>query len=211
MTASTGEKKKKKRNKRRVAKYEDGLGEPSGSPPRSALSSTLFGSGEWEKLQGKNRSSGSRAPQDKTKPRAWPSFTETPCCIWGVLRVREDPKSVWSCDICLLPAKDTRGSVVSVKGPWKILNLYWESHLTLQPPDRRDNLHSLKPGLTLALQETVVSAFPLLQSLLIDSHVGHLPSTQLQPPQILLQGPTLTVFLLHLQSPLQRAWTSTAT
>lgn len=54
-------------------------------------------------------------------------------------------------------------------------------NFSVQLPDRRDHTPSLKPGSTLVLQQIVVNAFPQLQYLFFDSHVGRPPSPQLQP------------------------------
>lgn len=90
---------------------------------------------------GKNRPSGSWAPCDKTKPR--PCFAEPSCCVWGVLQGREHPKPMWSCDVCLLIAEDTWGSMVSRERHVKS-----KRHLALQRPDSRDHTHCPKPGLS---------------------------------------------------------------
>lgn len=72
--------------------------EPSGSlphAPRSALSV----SGEGETRPGKKGPGRSPAPRDETKQRPRPRFVGPPRCVRQMLRERNDPASLSSCDI----------------------------------------------------------------------------------------------------------------
>lgn len=94
-----GKQRKKKRQKEQKTGSEiwwSAVQSHLAAPPRSVLCSALSVSDEWEMLQGENSESGSWMTRDKTKPRL--CSAETPCCISGVLEVREvlDPSGLVS-------------------------------------------------------------------------------------------------------------------
>lgn len=152
MTASEG-KKKAKGTKDRQWNMMISRAEPSGSPP--TLCSALSVSDEWEMLQGENWESGSWMTRDKTKPRL--CSAETPCCISGVLGVREvlNPSGLVSLVLFQWRAQSARWSAL-IKNNKKFKNREKFKFL-MQSPDRRDHTPSLKLGVTLVLQQIGVS------------------------------------------------------
>lgn len=178
------------------------LAEPSGSPPTLRTQLCLICQCRVGDAAGEK--------QTEWEPSATWQNKATATALQSILAVGEGrpqtPVASWHLPSSSKGYKGLGGQ--HKKGQWKFLKFHCESHLTLQPPGRRDHLHPLKPGLTLALQQIAVSTFPQLQYLLTDSHVGRLPGPQPQPPQIMPQGPT--AFLLHLQCPLWHALNSTA-
>lgn len=176
MTASE---EKSKRNKRQAVKYDDQPCRAIWQPPPPTLCAQLCCICQWRVGDAAGEKLSEWELNDTWQNKA---VAMALLCRDSLLHKRSAVgegrlESKWSCVTCPLPAKDTRASMVSIKKK----NTGKNFKFPVQSPDRRDHTPSLKPGLTQVLQQIVVSAFPQLQYLFIDSHVGHPPGPQLQP------------------------------